>query len=204
MLRNQNSKPFVHVSGAFYLYLAVLLLALPLRWVIAFLLCAATHELFHLLVASVLGVQIGQIEIAPGGARIHAQPVTHFQELLCALAGPVGGLLPITLLRIFPEAALWAVLLTVYNMLPIYPSDGGRVLRSTLYMLFPTQFACRLGNAVEWAVRIGMILLGIYAAFVLRLGSMALIICLLPAIRGKIPKILAKKEKTEYNSSNHE
>lgn len=203
MRHRQNKFPSIHVSGSFCVYLSVILLLLPLRWTCAFLLSAITHELFHLFAAFLLGIRINRIELGSSGAKIYTPPLTDLQELLCALSGPVGGLLPVILLRIYPEAALWALLLTVYNMLPIYPSDGGRALRSTLYIFLPLKIADKICYAVEFATGMGMIILGIYAAFVLKLGITVLIICIQPLIRRKIPKRLANKKKKEYNSAIH-
>lgn len=131
----------------------------------ALILSLFTHELAHALVARRLGVQVIDITFMPhaGMARMRGLPEDPRVESCVALAGPVSNLIL--------AAALWPVMaltpatsavgmfassmvvvnlfLGLLNLLPAFPMDGGRVLRSLL--------ALRRGwfTATEQAVRIG-------------------------------------------------
>lgn len=110
--------------------LAVLLL--PLRVLLGIFLAAAVHELGHLTAMYFLGVPVLGINLHPGGARIEAGPMEPGEEILCALAGPVAGAVTIFAWKWFPELAVAGLVQTVFNLIPIYPLDGGRVVRLVL------------------------------------------------------------------------
>ena len=108
--------------------LAVLLL--PLRVLLGIVLAAAVHELGHLTAMYFLGVPVLGSVFRPSGARIEAGPMEPGEEVICALAGPVAGAVTIFVWRWFPELAVAGLVQTVFNLIPIYPLDGGRVARN--------------------------------------------------------------------------
>ena len=110
--------------------LGLAILLLPLRVLLGIFLAAAVHELGHLAAMYILGVPVLGIVLRPGGARIEAGPMEPGEEILCALAGPVAGSLVIFAWKWFPELAVAGLVQTVFNLIPIYPLDGGRVARN--------------------------------------------------------------------------
>jgi Zn-dependent protease/CBS domain-containing protein len=118
------------------------------------------HELGHVLTARQFGVQTRDITLLPigGVARLERMPREPYQELLVALAGPAvnvvlaiilfailmatsgsAALAPGTLKPLFSVEGSWLVKLfavnvslAVFNMIPAFPMDGGRVLRALL------------------------------------------------------------------------
>lgn len=114
------------------LWAAFALLVFPLRWLLAWLLAAAVHEGFHILAIFACGGKIRGMRIGLGGAVIEIAPMSPGRELICALAGPGGGLLLLSVARWMPLTALWGLIQSVWNLLPVYPLDGGRILRCLL------------------------------------------------------------------------
>jgi Zn-dependent protease len=133
------------------------------------------HELGHALTAARYGIRTRDITLYPMGgvASLERIPDNPRQELLVALAGPaVNVVLAVFLFSILAVSGvaigvaplqlvggsllvklMWVnVSLAVFNMLPAFPMDGGRVLRAAL--------AARLGRdrATEIAARVGQVM----------------------------------------------
>ena len=120
----------IETDGGFWLVLGLMALLFPMRIVAGLVLSAAIHEGGHLLALRLTGVRVRRIELRSGGARIVTDPMKPGKETLCALAGPAAGALTLLAWRVFPELALAGLGQTAFNLLPVYPLDGGRVMRN--------------------------------------------------------------------------
>jgi Zn-dependent protease/predicted transcriptional regulator len=138
---------------------------------VLFFISILVHELAHSFVAIKQGVQVTSIRllIFGGMAQVASEPKNGRQEFLIALAGPATSMaLGMFFLGIYsfyavsnrmtPTAgiAFWLasanILLAVFNMIPGFPLDGGRILRAFLWdhwddMARATKVVSQLGNA---------------------------------------------------------
>ncbi len=129
------------------------------------------HELAHSFVAVKQGIQVTSIRlfIFGGVAQISSEPRSGKNEFLIALAGPVtsmalgilfGIIYAVLYLsgRLVPIAAVTGylsmanVILAVFNMIPGFPLDGGRILRAILWdrwndVARATKVVSQMGNA---------------------------------------------------------
>lgn len=155
--------------------LALAVLVLPLQWCIAIILAAVFHELCHYLAIRCCGGQILGVSFGADGAKIVVTGLSNGQELFCALAGPMGGLFLLCAIRWIPRTAICAVFQSVYNLLPMYPLDGGRALRCGMELLMPLE---RADAVCLWVKRIclGLVVgFGFYGTLILKLGLMPLL-----------------------------
>lgn len=149
-------------------------------FVVLLFLCVLLHEFGHIFAARRYGVATPDVTLLPigGVARLERIPEEPGQELVVALAGPavnlvIAGLLYLVLGGVVPAegmaihdprvdmlARLAAVnlFLVVFNLIPAFPMDGGRVLRAFLaYRLGygrATQIAATIGQGLAFLLGI--------------------------------------------------
>ncbi len=127
-MKLKNYNVHLTVKPISYVIIAVSILLVPLRLMLAFFLCVTIHELGHYLALKFFGVKIYAITIGISGIIMDTAPMSRLTEFITVVAGPIFGLIPLLFYRQMPIVAFFACLQTIYNLLPIYPHDGGRVL----------------------------------------------------------------------------
>ena len=101
------------------------------------------------------------------------------REAICALAGPLGSFSLLLISEYFPEAAVCGLIQGAYNLIPVYPLDGGRLMRC----LLPRKI-CRWTEMIFLIFLTGLSLsTGIFRS---KLAIILLIAASLPLIRGKL------------------
>lgn len=150
-------------------------------YILALFASVLLHEVGHALVARHYGIRTIEIVMFPigGVSRPERQPKPR-EELWISLAGPtVNLLIAVALLgwiaaqhgfvaleqlreptdaNLAERVALGNLLLWVFNLLPAYPMDGGRILRSVLALRLPVEEATRIasGAGQVLAILLGM------------------------------------------------
>lgn len=140
-----------------------------LWWTLALLLmfaCVVLHELGHSVTALRYGVQVRRIMLLPigGMAQFDQIPKEPWREIAITAAGPavnfalagiLFGMVGMPDLRILNTAHLdlgslttllmfWNLLMGLFNLLPVFPMDGGRLLRAFLAFRFDYQKATQI------------------------------------------------------------
>lgn len=141
------------------------------------------HELSHSIVARHYGIKVEDITLLPigGVARMADTPEKPIQEIVIAAAGPAASLFLAFLLWFIADifgsgvtisdmsiqggllAELTAVnfILAIFNLLPAFPMDGGRILRGFMGLYLSPYQATKIAVGIGQALAIGMFFLGI-------------------------------------------
>ena len=129
----------ISVQGIVFFIAALLLLVLPLDWLIAVVIASVFHELCHIFLLYALKGRIHKIRIKPDGCVIETDRRDDWKQFVSILAGPVGSFSLLLLSRTAPKVAICGLLQGMYNLLPVSPLDGGRLLRLLLDRICPKQ-----------------------------------------------------------------
>ncbi len=183
----------VKLMSGFFVFMAVGVLLIPFPWFAAWVFAAAVHELCHILCLHLCGYQILSVEIGLSGAKIETDAQSGFGMVACAMAGPVGGLLLFALIHVCPRIALCGLIQSLYNLLPVYPLDGGRAAVGTFHLLFPKKCAEIITYVLENTVLASLCAAAIYASVRLHLGLWPLAIILMLFVKNK--KIPCKQSR---------
>ena len=159
----------IHTNS--YVYLAILLFLVPIRWLTAWLLAVICHELCHYIAVKLCGGNVFSLTVSIGGAIMESSGLSDGKQLISIFAGPIGGLIPTVFARWFPELALCCWLLSMYNLLPLLPLDGGHILQ--LLIKNPKRFLMQ-----QRICRILLLLGGVYLSFCLGLGILPIAIAI--------------------------
>ena len=167
---------------------AFLLLAVPLPWLGAAVAAGTFHELCHLAVLRLFGIRVRRLEIGAGGAVMETEPLENRQELPIALAGPVGSLALLLILRWCPRIALCGLVQGSFNLLPVWPLDGGRILQCLLKFRYSEEKARYLGRILENLTLGALFLTGMILSFVYFRGIAPVFLALAMVMKAKMRK----------------
>jgi Zn-dependent protease len=144
-------------------------------FVLALFACVLLHEFGHAFAARGFGIATPDITLLPigGVARLSRIPDQPWQEFVVAIAGPlvnvvIAGALILVVHRsaelqqfeylenprveLLSRLASVNVMLVLFNLIPAFPMDGGRILRALLAMTMPyaraTQIAAWIGQGL--------------------------------------------------------
>lgn len=171
----RNKIQTINVTPRFFILIAAGFLLFPLNWLIAWFIAVVVHESAHCLAITICGCKIHRISLDVTGAEIHTDLLTNLQTIFCALAGPACGLLLLFFTQKYPQLALCSLIQSLYNLLPIYPLDGGRILDSLTSLLFSRNTAYRICNVISILTMILILWLSIAVSILLNTCSPMLI-----------------------------
>lgn len=158
------------------IFLLIFCLTNQLELYIIIMIFCLIHELGHLIIGMLLGFKVKEFEIMPVGflvtfdinvtgcnKKIFKSNITELKRIFVILAGPLVNLITLFIfiksdvLSSIKELAIYSNLLIIlFNLIPIYPLDGGRFLSSMMKLIAGNRNANKIINQIS---NIAMVLL---------------------------------------------
>ena len=166
--------------------------------IVALFFCVLLHEFGHSLVAQRFGIEVPDITLLPIGglARLKSLPENPWDEIKIAIAGPLVNVVlaplffagafvlgadllrPVNVLegaasvgQILAYLGIMNLALAVFNLIPAFPMDGGRILRGLLATRFGAVRSTDIASSVGQVFAVGFFIL----AFVANTFTLALV-----------------------------
>ncbi len=173
------------------------------------------HELGHIVVGLIFGLKLSKMEINIYGFTIEFLISNNdynkkilkgnrleLKKIFIAFAGPLTNILIIIISFIINDDILKQIniiyanlILLIFNLIPIYPLDGGRIFKGTLHILFGKQVSEKIVNYTNILVLLALTLILGYSYYITTNIAIILIIIFLWAVSYIEIKKYNKKRK---------
>ena len=169
----------IYLDKLFLFFLLIIIITGNFYYFLGYFSLLLIHEIGHAITGIMLGYKLERIIFYPlGGITILTLPINISlkKELLIIIMGPIFQIIGYIFLKeIFPFIKIYHYTLLMFNLLPLYPLDGGRIIN----LLFNYQFNCLLSLKITYIISfIMIILLLIYNYYCFNLNLLLMIIML--------------------------
>lgn len=160
MFERKDKKLRIRIDLKILIFVIIFYFTNQLRIYLIIMFFCIFHELGHLIAGLILKMRPEKIEIIPFGLSISFD--TNFdnnkiKEIIVALAGPVVSLILTIFCRYIDlkyitiqEAVYSNLLILLFNLLPLYPLDGGRIIKGILDIKFGTVEGEKLTSKISY------------------------------------------------------
>lgn len=161
----------IRINLKIFLFVLIFILTKQIKIYGILMLFACIHELGHMLVGILLGFKPDKLEIMPYGVsvgfnvkcedynkKIKKGNMLAIKKLIIALAGPLTNFIitvifliaNINFFGIERELVIYSnILIGIFNLIPIYPLDGGRVIKNILHIIVGLQNSYEYTNQIS-------------------------------------------------------
>lgn len=133
-----------------------------LKLFVMFYLFILMHELSHMIMAIILDVDIQEISLMPIGVNAKYEgKISNKKELFVSLAGPIASMI----FAILYNNKLYFIInicIFSFNILPIYPLDGGRILRIILKFIFGDRIGIKVSQYISCILIFVLLVISIF------------------------------------------
>ncbi len=201
-----------------FLFLILFYFTNQIETYVLILIFAIIHELGHLVCGLLLGMKPNKMELKPYGVSVSFKifpkdynrkivkgNFLEIKKIIVAIAGPLTNLI-IVLITLQSNMDMFLGIMIIYsnfllltfNLIPIYPLDGGRILKSVLYILVGRRKAEVYTNYISFITLIIVTFIGSIAIFYIQNVAILLVIIFLWILYIK-EDIVYKRRNKIYN-----
>ncbi len=198
-----------------FLFLILFYFTKQIETYVLIIIFAIIHEIGHLIAGLCLGMKPDKMEIRPYGVSISFKiipkdynkkilkgNILEIKKILVAIAGPITNIIVILIcnnidMGLFLNLMIiYAnILLILFNLIPIYPLDGGRILKGILYILFGKRKSEQYINFISFIVLIIITFISSIAILYLKNIAIFIIVIFLWGIYIREDLLIKRKNK---------
>lgn len=150
----------IKINLQIFIFIIIFILTKQIKIYAYLMFFAFVHELGHLLAGVALGLKPKTLKIMPFGISIIFNTYQEKKELakknfIIAIAGPMVNIIIAVIaliLKLSIEIVYANILIAIFNLFPIYPLDGGRMIKSILFQKHEEKivdkYVIKISNAV--------------------------------------------------------
>ena len=188
MYQKKGERMHIKLNLQIFLFVIIFYLTKQIEIYATLMIFATIHELAHIIMGIALGLKPKTLKIMPFGLSIcfESNKKSTAVKICIALAGPVINLvlallfyiLKINFWSITTETIIYAnILLALFNLIPIYPLDGGRIIKYILEKFQKKDIAITLTDEISYFTIIVLTIIG--SIIILYYKNIAIVLILL-------------------------
>ena len=172
----------IYIDSFFYFFMVISCLSASFKNFFFFLSIIIVHELGHLLMGLFLGWKLDKVCLYPyGGVTKFNEDINRklIEELLILISGPFLQIIYFVIgYYLFKSTSFnyYNLSILVFNLLPIYPLDGGRILNIVFSYFLSFRFSFYLSMFLSFLIIFLFIIISIINNYTFNIVSMFLIV----------------------------
>ncbi len=193
IIKNLSKK--IHIDPFFYFFMIISCLSASFKNFSYFLSIIIIHELGHLTMGMILGWKVDKICLYPYGGVIKFNEDINrklIEEIMILIMGPITQLIYLFFGNFIFRSAIFVqynLAILFFNLLPIYPLDGGKILNLLLNYFFSFRMSYYLSIVTSFIFSFLLIFISLREKYTFNLIFMFLIV---------ISKIFEELRKRKY------